>query len=173
MKYPVDMTVNGRAYRLEVEARTLLVHALRETLGLTGTHVGCDSSTCGACTVLCDGKALKSCTRLAVQADGAEILTIEGLAAEAHAMGIDGAHGLHPLQEALASTRALACGFCAAGMLLVARELLACTPSAGTAELRLALEGNACCCADRERIVEAVVEAATHLELEPSVEGTA
>lgn len=173
MKYPVDMTVNGRAYHVQVEARSLLVHVLREVLGLTGTHVGCDASTCGACTVLCDGKALKSCTRLAVQADGAEILTIEGLAFEAQAVGIDGAHGLHPLQEASASTKALPCGFCAAGMLLLARELLARTPTPGEGELRLALEGIACCCTDRERIGQAVVEAALRLELEPSLEGTA
>jgi len=173
MKYPVDMTVNGRACHVEVEARALLVHALREQLGLTGTHIGCETSSCGACTVLCDGKALKSCTRLAVQADGATILTIEGLAGEALEAGIEGAHGLHPLQEALAASRALPCGFCAASMLLVSRELLARDPRLTAADLRFALDGSACRCTDYERIVQAVLEAAPCFELEPSLEGTA
>src|SRR5262245_9652543 len=124
MKYPVSFTVNGQECRREVEARMLLVHFIRDELGLTGTHIGCETSLCGACTVLLDGKAIKSCTRLAVQADGASITTIEGLAVEAQAKGISTENGFHPIQEAFWEKHGLQCGFCTPGMILAAKQLL-------------------------------------------------
>ncbi len=151
MKYPVAVTVNGSRRRHEVEARLLLVHFLRETLGLTGTNVGCDTSQCGACTVLLDGKAVKSCTVLAVQADGSRVTTIEGLASNGK---------LHPLQEAFWEKHGLQCGFCTPGMILTACELLEKNPRPSDGEIRHGLEGNYCRCTGYQNIVAAVKEAA-------------
>jgi carbon-monoxide dehydrogenase small subunit len=154
MRYPVSMTVNGVRRRGDVEARLLLVHYLRESLGLTGTNVGCDTSQCGACTVLMDGKAVKSCTVLTVQADGAKITTIEGLA-------MDGK--LHPLQEAFRAKHGLQCGFCTPGMVLTAANLIEKNPRPTDADIRHGLEGNLCRCTGYQNIVAAVREGAAQL----------
>ena len=148
---PVTVTVNGEARHAEVEPRTLLVHLLRDTLGLTGTHVGCDTSTCGACTVTLDGQAVKSCTVLAVQADGAEVTTVEGLGSEGD---------LHPLQEAFWDNHGLQCGFCTPGMIMAAADLLASNPDPSEAEVRHALDGNLCRCTGYHNIVQSVLGAA-------------
>jgi len=147
----VRVRVNGEEYELEVEPRLLLVHALRDKLGLTGTHVGCDTSNCGACTVHLNGRAVKSCTVLAVQADGAEITTIEGMA-----------HGgeLHPLQEAFWNDHGLQCGYCTPGMIMAAAGLLADNPNPTEEEVRHGLEGNLCRCTGYHNIVRAVLDAA-------------
>jgi len=148
----IALTVNGEPREAEVEPRQLLVFFLREQLGLTGTNVGCDSSTCGACTVLLDGRSVKSCTCLAVQADGAEVTTIEGLA---H----DGT--LHPLQEAFSAHHALQCGYCTPGMIMAAASLLADHEGEPSEqEVRHALEGNLCRCTGYQNIVDAVRAAA-------------
>ena len=148
----VRLHVNGEEHQLEVEPRLLLVHALRDDLGLTGTHVGCDTSNCGACTVHLDGKAVKSCTVLAVQADGAQVTTIEGLA---------GANGeLHPLQEAFWNDHGLQCGYCTPGMIMAAAGLLADNPNPTEHEVRQGLEGNLCRCTGYHNIVKAVLDAA-------------
>ena len=147
----INLTVNGVAQRHEVEPRLLLVHFLRETLGLTGTHVGCETSICGACTVLIDGIAMKACTRLAVQADGAQITTIEGLATT---------DGLHPLQESFWDDHGLQCGFCTPGMILAAHHLLERNPDPDDAEIRHALEGNLCRCTGYHNVIKAVRSAA-------------
>jgi carbon-monoxide dehydrogenase small subunit len=147
----VRLHVNGVEHELEVEPRLLLVHALRDKLGLTGTHVGCDTSNCGACTVHLDGRAVKSCTVLAVQADGAEVTTIEGLASDGE---------LHPLQEAFWNDHALQCGFCTPGMIMAAAGLLADNPNPTEAEVRRALDGNLCRCTGYQNIVKAVLDAA-------------
>jgi carbon-monoxide dehydrogenase small subunit len=151
---PVSLTVNGVEHHLSVEPRRLLVHALRDDLGLTGTHVGCDTSNCGACTVHLDGQAVKSCTVLAVQADGREVTTIEGLGSEEQ---------LHPLQEAFWNDHGLQCGYCTPGMIMAAAALL--DERAGGDELteqevRHALEGNLCRCTGYHNIVRAVLDAA-------------
>jgi carbon-monoxide dehydrogenase small subunit len=151
MKYPVSTTVNGLARSDEVEPRLLLVHYLRETLGLTGTNVGCDTSQCGACTVLMDGKAVKACTVLAVQASGASITTIEGLAENGK---------LHPLQEAFWEKHGLQCGFCTPGIILTACELLERQPKPTDDQIRHGLDGNYCRCTGYHNIVAAVREAA-------------
>ncbi len=148
---PVRLSVNGVEHQLDVEPRLLLVHALRENLGLTGTHVGCDTSNCGACTVHLDGRAVKSCTVLAVQADGAEVTTIEG-------MGTD--EQLHPLQEAFWNDHGLQCGYCTPGMIMAAAGLLADNPNPTEEEVRQALEGNLCRCTGYHNIVRAVLDAA-------------
>jgi carbon-monoxide dehydrogenase small subunit len=148
---PVRLNVNGVEHQLEVEPRLLLVHALRDELGLTGTHVGCDTSNCGACTIHLDGKAVKSCTVLAVQADGAEVTTIEGLAPEGE---------LHPLQEAFWNDHGLQCGYCTPGMIMAAAGLLAENPSPTEDEVRHGLEGNLCRCTGYHNIVKAVLDAA-------------
>jgi carbon-monoxide dehydrogenase small subunit len=148
---PVRLSVNGTEHQLEVEPRLLLVHALRDRLGLTGTHVGCDTSNCGACTVHLDGKAVKSCTVLAVQADGAQITTIEGLGSEQQ---------LHPLQEAFWNDHGLQCGYCTPGMIMAAAGLLAETPNPSETDVRHALEGNLCRCTGYHNIVKAVLDAA-------------
>jgi len=148
---PVTLTVNGIEHRLQVEPRRLLVHALRDDLGLTGTHVGCDTSNCGACTVHLDGRAVKSCTVLAVQADGAQVTTIEGLGSEEH---------LHPVQEAFWNDHGLQCGYCTPGMIMAAAALLAENPDPSEAEVRHALEGNLCRCTGYHNIVRAVLDAA-------------
>src|SRR3954447_4161147 len=147
----VTMTVNGAEKSAEVEPRLLLVHFLRETLGLTGTHVGCDTSNCGACTVHLNGEAVKSCTLLAVQADGAEVKTIEG-------MGQEGA--LHPLQEAFWEHHGLQCGYCTPGMIMSAADLLQRNSSPSEHEVREALAGNLCRCTGYHNIVKAVMAAA-------------
>jgi carbon-monoxide dehydrogenase small subunit len=147
----LEVTVNGERHVSEVEPRLLLVHYLRDELGLTGTHVGCDTSNCGACTVHLNGDAVKSCTVLAVQADGAEVTTIEG-------MGEEGA--LHPLQEAFWEHHGLQCGYCTPGMIMAAADLLARHPEPGEHEIRDALAGNLCRCTGYQNIVKAVQAAA-------------
>jgi carbon-monoxide dehydrogenase small subunit len=151
-RVPVSVTVNGDAHSAEVEPRLLLVHFLRDSLGLTGTHVGCDTTNCGACTVHLDGEAVKSCTVLAVQADGAEVTTIEGLAASPEEM--------HPLQEAFWEHHGLQCGFCTPGMIMAAADLLARNPDPSEEEVRHGLEGNLCRCTGYHNIVKAVLSAA-------------
>jgi carbon-monoxide dehydrogenase small subunit len=151
MGVPVRISVNGEAHSDEVEPRLLLVHYLRDDLGLTGTHVGCDTSNCGACTVHVDGEAVKSCTVLAVQADGAEVTTIEGLG-----RGED----LHPLQEAFWADHGLQCGYCTPGMIMAAADLLARNPHPTEEEVRHGLEGNLCRCTGYHNIVKAVMTAA-------------
>ena len=148
---PVTLNVNGVEHHLDVEPRLLLVHAIRDQLGLTGTHVGCDTSNCGACTIHMDGKAVKSCTVLAVQADGAALTTIEGLASE---------NELHPLQEAFWNDHGLQCGYCTPGMIMAATALLADNPDPTEQEVRLGLEGNLCRCTGYHNIVKAVLDAA-------------
>jgi aerobic carbon-monoxide dehydrogenase small subunit len=148
---PVELRVNGVEHRLEVEPRLLLVHALRDRLGLTGTHVGCDTSNCGACTVHLEGQAVKSCTVLAVQADGAEVTTIEGMARDGE---------LHPLQEAFWNDHGLQCGYCTPGMIMAAAGLLDRNPNPTEDEVRHALEGNLCRCTGYHNIVKAVLDAA-------------
>jgi len=147
----VTVTVNGVRYSRDVEPRTLLVYFLREHLGLTGTHVGCDTSTCGACTVLLNGKAVKSCTVLAVQAEGAQITTVEGLAQ---------GDRLHPIQQAFWDEHGLQCGFCTPGMMLAAVDLLQRNPNPTEEQIRHALEGNLCRCTGYQHIVNAVQAAA-------------
>jgi carbon-monoxide dehydrogenase small subunit len=147
----VHVEVNGTEHNLEVEPRLLLVHALRENLGLTGTHVGCDTSNCGACTVHLDGRAVKSCTVLAVQADGAKVTTIEGLGTE---------DDLHPLQEAFWNDHALQCGYCTPGMIMAAAGILADNPNPTEDEVRHGLEGNLCRCTGYHNIIKAVLDAA-------------
>jgi len=147
----VSVTVNGQAQEADVEPRLLLVHFLRDTLGLTGTHVGCDTSNCGACTCHLDGEAVKSCTVLAVQADGAEVTTIEGMASAA---------GLHPLQEGFWAEHGLQCGYCTAGMIMAAADLLARHPDPSEQEIRDGLAGNLCRCTGYQNIVKAVRHAA-------------
>jgi aerobic carbon-monoxide dehydrogenase small subunit len=148
---PVRVNVNGSDHSVDVEPRLLLVHLLRDELGLTGTHVGCDTSNCGACTVHLDGKAVKSCTVFAVQADGATVTTIEGMAQDGE---------LHPLQEAFWNDHALQCGYCTPGMIMAAAGLLAENPNPTEDEVRHALEGNLCRCTGYQNIVKAVLDAA-------------
>ena len=143
----VSLTVNEVPYELELDPRELLVYVLRDRLGLTGTVVGCDTSSCGACTVLLGGESVKSCTMLGVQADGCEITTIEGLAQNG---------SLHPLQEAFHEHHALQCGYCTSGMILAAASFLAENPSPTEAEIRHALEGNICRCTGYQNIVDAI-----------------
>jgi carbon-monoxide dehydrogenase small subunit len=149
--HSVSLTVNGETRTIEVEPRRLLVHAIREDLGLTGTHVGCDTSNCGACTVHLDGQAVKSCTVLAVQAEGAEVTTIEGLASNGT---------LHAVQEAFHEQHGLQCGFCTPGMIMATVDLLDRSSDPSDEEIRHALEGNLCRCTGYENIVRAVHEAA-------------
>jgi aerobic carbon-monoxide dehydrogenase small subunit len=153
----VKLVVNGDERALEVEGRTLLVHALRDGLGLTGAHVGCDTSQCGACTVLVGGRAVKSCTMLALQAEGAEVTTIEGLAA---------GDGLHPIQRAFVEHHGLQCGFCTPGMILTAADLLSRDPDPDDATIRDSLRGNYCRCTGYHTVVESVREAASALRAE-------
>jgi carbon-monoxide dehydrogenase small subunit len=151
MKQKISLTINAKPYTDEVEPRLLLIHYLREVVGLTGPHIGCETSTCGACTVLLDGKAIKSCTMFAVQAAGRDVLTIEGLAVNGH---------LDPLQEAFWNEHGLQCGFCTPGMILTAKQLLADNPSPTEQEIRKGLEGNVCRCTGYQHIVNAVKAAA-------------
>ncbi len=150
----IEVTINGVRYRHEVEPRLLLVHYIRDVVGLTGTHVGCETSLCGACTVLLNGAAVKSCTLLAVQADGGEITTIEGLAEDER---------LHPLQEGFWQKHGLQCGYCTPGMILAAYELLRRSPEPTVEEIRHGLEGNLCRCTGYQHIIEAVQYAAEKL----------
>ncbi|HTO84903.1 MAG TPA: (2Fe-2S)-binding protein [Methylomirabilota bacterium] len=147
----VSMTVNGKAASADVEARTLLVQYLREHLGLTGTHVGCDTSQCGACVVHVDGKSVKSCTVLAVQAQGAKVTTIEGLAANG---------ALHPMQEAFRENHGLQCGFCTPGMVMSAIDLVQNNPKPSEHDVREWLEGNICRCTGYHNIVKAILAGA-------------
>jgi len=150
----ISLTVNGTVHESDVEPRTLLVYHLRENLRLTGTHVGCDSSSCGVCVVLVDDAPVKSCTMFAVQADGREIATVEGLASGAE---------LHPLQQAFWDQHGLQCGYCTPGMLMTATALLKANPDPSEEEIRTALAGNLCRCTGYQNIVKAVLQAATAL----------
>jgi carbon-monoxide dehydrogenase small subunit len=154
MKRPVTLHVNGRPQTVDVEPRALLVHVLRDELNLTGTHIGCDTSQCGACTVHIDGKAVKSCTTLAVQAEGSQITTIEGLAQ---------GDTYHPLQTAFWEKHGLQCGFCTPGMIMTAADFLTRNPDPTEAQIRHALEGNLCRCTGYQNIVAAVQAAAATL----------
>ncbi len=154
MEVPIKVTVNGVVYERSVEPRLLLVNFLRDVLDLTGTHVGCDTSSCGACTILLNGKAVKSCTLLAVQVDGAEITTIEGLAKNGE---------LHPLQEGFWQEHGLQCGFCTPGMIMAAYQLLEENPNPSEVEIRHALEGNYCRCTGYHNIVKSIQYAAKKL----------
>ncbi len=150
--HDITLHINGKRHDCRVEARTLLVHLLREKLGLTGTHVGCDTTQCGACTISLDDRAVKSCTILAVQADGCDIVTIEGMAGE---------NGeLHAIQEAFSLEHGLQCGFCTPGMVMSTRQLLARYPDAEVDEIRHQLEGNICRCTGYHNIIKAVQRAA-------------
>ena len=155
----ISLTVNGSEQRADVEPRLLLVHYLRETLALTGTHVGCDTSQCGACTVLVDGLPVKSCTMFAVQADGANVTTIEG---------IGNIGNLHPLQEAFWAEHGLQCGFCTPGMIMAALQILSRNANPSEQEIRDGLDGNLCRCTGYHNIVKAVQHAAQHMPAERS-----
>ena len=147
MKLPVKMTINGQSHSHEVEPRLLLVHYIRETVGLTGTHVGCDTSQCGACTILMDGKAVKACTFFTVQCEGAQLKTIEGMAQDGK---------LHPIQEGFWEKHGLQCGFCTPGMIISAAQLLERNPKPTEHEIRHWLEGNLCRCTGYHNIVKAI-----------------
>lgn len=151
MAVEIQLRVNGKEYQSRVEPRLLLVHYLRDVLGLTGTHVGCETTICGACTVLLNGRAVKSCTVLAVQAEGVEVTTIEGLA---------GANGLHPVQEGFWEKHGLQCGFCTPGMILTAVQLLDDNPRPTEMQIRRAIAGNLCRCTGYQHIVDAIQYAA-------------
>ena len=153
--HAITVTVNGEQHSLEVESRLLLVHFLRETLGLTGTHVGCDTTSCGACTVLVDGVPIKSCTHFAVQVDGRAVKTVEGLAQGGQ---------LHPLQEGFREEHGLQCGFCTPGMMLVSSALLEENPDPTEEEIRWALSGNICRCTGYQNIVKSVQWAANKMK---------
>jgi carbon-monoxide dehydrogenase small subunit len=150
-KHQISVTINGETHAAEVESRLLLVHFLRETLSLTGTHIGCDTTSCGACTVLLDGQAVKSCTIFAVQADGRQIKTVEGLAQGAK---------LHPIQEGFFEKHGLQCGFCTPGMITRAHRLLQENPDPSEEEIRWGISGNLCRCTGYVNIVEAIQYAA-------------
>ena len=159
----ISVTINGKTHHHDVEPRLLLVNYLRDVVGLTGTHVGCDTSQCGACTVSLNGQSVKSCTVLAVQADGADVLTIEGLAR-------DGQY--HPLQTAFYEQHGLQCGFCTPGMVMSAYDLLRCNPNPTEEDIRIGLEGNVCRCTGYHNIVKAVQAAAQSMSAEqPGVRG--
>ena len=147
MPESLELVVNGERRSLDVEARTLLVHALRDGLGLTGTHIGCDASQCGACTVLLDARAVKSCTILALQAEGSEITTIEGLARNGER---------HPIQQAFIDNHGLQCGFCTPGVILTTADLLSSDPDPSDEAIRHALRGNLCRCTGYQAIVESI-----------------
>ncbi len=152
MNRTINLSVNGKRHTHQVEPRLLLIHYLREVVGLTGTHMGCETSLCGACTVEVNGKAVKSCTMFAVQADGADVVTVEGLA------GPDGK--LHPVQEAFWNEHALQCGFCTPGMIMVSKQILERNPDPTDREIREGLDGNLCRCTGYQHIVNAVRTAA-------------
>jgi aerobic carbon-monoxide dehydrogenase small subunit len=154
VKLPVKMTINGQSYSHEVEPRLLLVHYIRETVGLTGTHVGCDTSQCGACTILMNGQAVKACTFFTVQADGADIMTIEGLAKDGE---------LHPIQQGFWEKHGLQCGFCTPGMIMSVYQMLERYPKPSEELIRHQLEGNLCRCTGYHNIVKAIEWAAEHM----------
>ena len=156
-QHEITVTINGEKQTRTVEARLLLVHFIRETLGLTGTHIGCDTTSCGACTVSLDGEAVKSCTVFAVQANGSTIETVEGLAAGGK---------LHPLQEGFWEKHGLQCGFCTPGMMMSARALLVRNPSPSESDIRHGISGNLCRCTGYNKIVEAIQYAADKLRAE-------
>ena len=156
MKRSVTLAINGSSRSVQVEARALLVHVLRDELNLTGTHIGCDTSQCGACTVLIDGKAVKSCAVLAVQAEGSKVTTIEGLS---------NGSALHPLQQAFWEKHGLQCGFCTPGIIMMATEFLQTTPNPSEEDIRHALEGNYCRCTGYQNIVAAIKSAATTMAM--------
>lgn len=151
----VEVTVNGKKHQAEVQPRLLLVHLIRDVLGLTGTHVGCDTTNCGACTIILNGRAVKSCTLFAVQANGGEILTIEGLAKNGK---------LHPLQEGFWEKHGLQCGFCTPGMIMSAYYFLQNNPSPTEIEIRKAISGNLCRCTGYQKIVESIQYAADKMK---------
>lgn len=155
MQVKLSITVNGKVYERTVEPRTLLVYFLREELSLTGTHIGCDTSSCGACTVHLNGKALKSCTMLAVQADGGSVTTIEGMAQNGE---------MHPLQTGFHEEHGLQCGFCTPGMVMVAADLLTTNPNPSEEEIREALEGNYCRCTGYHNIIRSIQHAAKKMQ---------
>jgi carbon-monoxide dehydrogenase small subunit len=155
MAYKIQLKVNGREQAHEVEPRLLLVHYLRDVVGLTGTHIGCETSICGACTVLVNGKAVKSCTLLAAQADGVEITTIEGLAKNGT---------LHPVQEGFWEEHGLQCGFCTPGMILAGAALLDASPNPSEQEIRRAIAGNLCRCTGYQHIVNSIQSAAKKMK---------
>ena len=157
MAYPITLTVNGETHSVEVEPRLLLVHLIREQLNLTGTHVGCDTTSCGACTVIMDGKAVKSCTIFAVQANGRTLETIEGVAQNGQ---------LHPIQEGFWEKHGLQCGYCTPGMIMTAKAFLAKNPHPTEAEIRWAISGNLCRCTGYVKIVEAIQYAADKMGAE-------
>ena len=150
----VSMTVNGALYEHDVEPRTLLVQHLRDNIGLTGTHVGCDTSSCGACTIIVNGETLKSCTLLAVQCEGTEIKTIEGMATNGK---------LHPIQESFRENHGLQCGFCTPGMVMSSWQLLERNPKPSESEIRQSIEGNFCRCTGYHNIVKSVQDAANKI----------
>jgi carbon-monoxide dehydrogenase small subunit len=160
MSQEISLTVNGTEHELSVEPRTLLIHVLRDELGYTGPNVGCESSMCGACTVHLEGEAVKSCTMLAVQADGREVTTVEGLADDGE---------FHPIQEGFQEEHGLQCGYCTPGMMMTATELLDRNPDPTEAEIREALEGNLCRCTGYQNIVRAVENAAEKMQEQPAV----
>ncbi len=151
----IEITVNGKLYRATVEPRLLLVEFIRENLRLTGTHIGCDTSYCGACTIILNGEAIKSCTFLAVQADGGEIITVEGLEKEGQ---------LHPLQQAFSECHGLQCGYCTPGMLMSSLALLAENPDPAVKDIRKRLAGNVCRCTGYQNIIKSVQSAAKQLQ---------
>lgn len=151
----VEITVNGKLYRREVEPRLLLVEFIRDSIGLTGTHVGCDTSYCGACTIILNGEAIKSCTCLAVQADGGEVITVEGLEKDGQ---------LHPIQQAFSECHGLQCGYCTPGMLMSTLALLAENPDPDVKDIRKRLAGNICRCTGYQNIIKAVKSAARQLQ---------
>lgn len=156
-RHSISVTVNDQAYTSEVDARLLLVHFIRENLELTGTHIGCDTTSCGACTVILNGRAVKSCTIFAVQANGGQVKTIEGMAENGQ---------LHPLQEGFWEKHGLQCGYCTPGMIMSASELLAENPNPSEEEIRWAISGNLCRCTGYNKIVEAIQYAAAKLSEE-------
>lgn len=152
---PVEITVNGKVYKREIEPRLLLVEFIRENLGLTGTHVGCDTSYCGACTIIVDGSAVKSCTLFAVQVDGSQVLTVEGLEKDGE---------LHPLQQAFSQKHGLQCGYCTPGMLMSSLALLAEKPDPSVKDIRKRLAGNVCRCTGYQNIIKSVQDAAKQMQ---------
>jgi carbon-monoxide dehydrogenase small subunit len=159
MKHTIKIEINGKQVSREVDSRTLLVHFIRDELALTGTHIGCDTSSCGACTILVDGKAIKSCTLLAVQADGSSIITVEGLSKEGK---------MHPVQEGFTEKHGLQCGFCTPGMMMTAIDLLEENSSPSEYEIREALEGNFCRCTGYHNIVKSIQYAAEKMNGQPA-----
>ncbi len=155
MKKKINLTINGTPYQHEIEPRLLLVHYLRDIVGLTGTHIGCETSICGACTVMLNGSAVKSCTMLAVQADGAQILTIEGLAKDKE---------LHPVQEGFWVHHGLQCGYCTPGMIMSAYQLLQRNPNPTSEDIKTGIEGNLCRCTGYQHIIQAIQYAASKMK---------